>query len=213
MNPRYDYNEYWIIYLCQFIGQTPLDLCPDPNLCKTLMTYQKGGPGSISVEDAAACGTSNDGDSALDAMSNPSNSAQLDECLVCSDVKRDILFQPCGHITCCNGCAPRVKKCLICREAVTNRIKVSYWKKTKINITTTAIINIVSNVSGWWMSSVLGRTGYSCFQTLWRRLCLHCLRPAYAKVCLLSYSNSPADYCESNAQCFSHSFYFIRIRQ
>lgn len=31
-----------------------------------------------------------------------------DECLVCSDAKRDTLFRPCGHICCCNVCAARV---------------------------------------------------------------------------------------------------------
>lgn len=51
-------------------------------------------------------------------------SAAIDECLVCSDGKREILFSPCGHVTCCNACAPRVKKCLICRDNVFLRMKV-----------------------------------------------------------------------------------------
>ena len=41
-----------------------------------------------------------------------------DECLVCSDNKRDVLFQPCGHVCACANCADRVKKCLICRREV-----------------------------------------------------------------------------------------------
>lgn len=53
-------------------------------------------------------------------------SATIDECLVCSDGKREMLFSPCGHVTCCNICAPRVKKCLICRENVLSRTKVKY---------------------------------------------------------------------------------------
>ena len=48
----------------------------------------------------------------------------LDECLVCSDLKRDTLFKPCGHVACCSVCSPRVKKCLVCREPVVGRIKV-----------------------------------------------------------------------------------------
>lgn len=48
----------------------------------------------------------------------------LDECLVCSDLKRDTLFKPCGHVACCSVCAPRVKKCLVCREPVATRAKV-----------------------------------------------------------------------------------------
>lgn len=43
------------------------------------------------------------------------------ECLVCSDAKRDTIFKPCGHVCCCEVCATRVKKCLICRETVAAR--------------------------------------------------------------------------------------------
>ncbi|XP_036326768.1 E3 ubiquitin-protein ligase mind-bomb isoform X2 [Rhagoletis pomonella] len=48
----------------------------------------------------------------------------LEECLVCSDAKRDTVFKPCGHVCCCDTCAPRVKKCLICRETVSSREKI-----------------------------------------------------------------------------------------
>ncbi|XP_076762886.1 E3 ubiquitin-protein ligase MIB1-like isoform X2 [Xylocopa sonorina] len=85
-------------------GQTPLDLCPDPNLCKTLTTCHKDRV-SHDIETATP-------------------SATIDECLVCSDGKREMLFSPCGHVTCCNVCAPRVKKCLICRENVLSRTKI-----------------------------------------------------------------------------------------
>ncbi|XP_008212555.1 E3 ubiquitin-protein ligase MIB1 isoform X1 [Nasonia vitripennis] len=84
-------------------GQTPLDLCPDPNLCKTLTTCHKNKDHNI--ESSAP-------------------TTGIDECLVCSDAKREVLFGPCGHVTCCNACAPRVKKCLICRESVVNRTKI-----------------------------------------------------------------------------------------
>ena len=46
------------------------------------------------------------------------------ECLVCSDNKRDTLFQPCSHVVTCHACASRVKKCLLCKENVQTRIKV-----------------------------------------------------------------------------------------
>lgn len=52
------------------------------------------------------------------------NTAATDECLVCSDAKRDTVFKPCGHVCCCEACASRVKKCLICREAVNSREKI-----------------------------------------------------------------------------------------
>ena len=56
------------------------------------------------------------------------NGVTLDECLVCSDLKRDVLFKPCGHVACCSVCSPRVKKCLVCREPVVGRVKVRNFK-------------------------------------------------------------------------------------
>lgn len=97
-------------------GQTPLDLCPDPNLCKTLTKCHKEKQ-SGEMEMGPNQNSNHQSNTA-------SASSTLDECLVCSDAKRDILFQPCGHVSCCASCAPRVKKCLICRDSVTNRIKV-----------------------------------------------------------------------------------------
>ncbi|KAM0727751.1 E3 ubiquitin-protein ligase MIB1 [Formica fusca] len=85
-------------------GQTPLDLCPDPNLCKTLTTCHK--------------------DKESHDIEIVTPSAAIDECLVCSDGKREMLFSPCGHVACCNACAPRVKKCLLCRENVLSRVKI-----------------------------------------------------------------------------------------
>lgn len=55
-----------------------------------------------------------------------SNNETLEECMVCSDMKRDTLFGPCGHIATCSLCSPRVKKCLICKEQVQSRTKVGH---------------------------------------------------------------------------------------
>ncbi|XP_062563815.1 E3 ubiquitin-protein ligase mind-bomb [Armigeres subalbatus] len=157
--------------------QTPLDLCPDPNLCKTLikcynerktddmdMTAAGGtalpganlmrngaaaplasaatAPSSSSLVTAPTPGISSSGVSVdanllndLNKMSiQPtvggqntvagSNGSPLDECLLCSDQKRDTVFKPCGHVVCCDNCSPRIKKCLICREAVSEREKI-----------------------------------------------------------------------------------------
>ncbi|KFM59314.1 E3 ubiquitin-protein ligase MIB1, partial [Stegodyphus mimosarum] len=91
-------------------GQTPLDLCPDPNLCKALTKCHK--------------------EQSNDQCITPSNSSPsqdnetLEECMVCSDMKRDTLFGPCGHIATCSLCSPRVKKCLMCKEQVQSRTKI-----------------------------------------------------------------------------------------
>lgn len=53
-----------------------------------------------------------------------------DECVICSDNQREIVFQPCGHAVACEPCGSRVKKCLLCRSTVVNRTKVRNYKKS-----------------------------------------------------------------------------------
>ncbi|KAI8501430.1 E3 ubiquitin-protein ligase mib1 [Branchiostoma belcheri] len=91
-------------------GQTPLDLCPDPNLCKALIKCFKERH-SPPMQPLHGGSIHNDEEA-------------LEECMVCSDMKRDTLFGPCGHIATCSLCSPRVKKCLICKEPVQSRTKV-----------------------------------------------------------------------------------------
>lgn len=91
-------------------GQTPLDLCPDANLLVALTKCHKD-------QEMNKLKAQYEGD----ADDDP---ATLDECMVCSDHKRDILFKPCGHVACCSPCSVRVKKCLICREGITSRVKI-----------------------------------------------------------------------------------------
>ncbi|KAL1415768.1 hypothetical protein MTO96_028904 [Rhipicephalus appendiculatus] len=87
------------LYIKNKKGQAPLDLCPDPNLCNALVKCRKDKSGQMSRK-------------------------ALEDCIVCSDMKRDTLFDPCGHIATCALCAPRVKKCLLCKEPVLARTKV-----------------------------------------------------------------------------------------
>ncbi|CAD5112182.1 DgyrCDS1415 [Dimorphilus gyrociliatus] len=90
-------------------GQSPLDLCPDPNLCKTLVKcHRERAPQSLHA-NTPSCG---------------SESESVEECMVCSDLRRDTLFGPCGHVTTCSLCSPRVKKCLMCKETVQSRTKI-----------------------------------------------------------------------------------------
>ncbi|XP_049295413.1 E3 ubiquitin-protein ligase mind-bomb [Anopheles funestus] len=176
--------------------QTPLDLCPDPNLCKTLIkcynerktddmdmiaasgvgvgtsmqpnvmraglrtnggepTASTSGSGcnpgtsgisagglnhaqidatllmglsKMSIQPSAA-GEANTNVSVNHSASGSGavvggSSGPLDECLLCSDQKRDTVFKPCGHVVCCENCGPRIKKCLICRESVLSREKI-----------------------------------------------------------------------------------------
>ncbi|XP_070305217.1 E3 ubiquitin-protein ligase mib1 [Salvelinus sp. IW2-2015] len=90
-------------------GQSPLDLCPDPSLCKALAKCHK---------------EKTSGQVGSRSPSLNSNGETLEECMVCSDMKRDTLFGPCGHIATCSLCSPRVKKCLICKDQVQSRTKI-----------------------------------------------------------------------------------------
>ncbi|KAI0227644.1 E3 ubiquitin-protein ligase MIB1 [Lamellibrachia satsuma] len=91
-------------------GQSPLDLCPDPNLCKALTKcHKEKHTNSLALTN-------------IPVMQDDPES--LEECMVCSDMKRDTLFGPCGHIATCSLCSPRVKKCLMCKEPVQSRTKI-----------------------------------------------------------------------------------------
>jgi len=92
-------------------GQTALDLCPDPNLCKALQNRGRDVTGQAMQGIVRGDGM----------LINNEEYKLMDECMVCSDQKRNVLFSPCGHITVCSGCSVRVKKCLICKEFVDDR--------------------------------------------------------------------------------------------
>jgi E3 ubiquitin-protein ligase mind-bomb len=114
-------------------GQSPLDLCPDPNLCKALAKCHKERHrcAMMPVIDSVMSAV-NESSAPVNALSAGNtanlNSSQdqesLEECMVCSDMKRDTLFGPCGHIATCSLCSPRVKKCLMCKEPVQSRTKI-----------------------------------------------------------------------------------------
>lgn len=129
-------------------SQTPLDLCPDPNLCKALVECYNERKTSDIGDIVASSETT--GRIPIYPMEITEVAMPAYECLVCSDLKRDTVFkvgkihhnaflstisfnqlahlslQPCGHVCCCETCAPRVKKCLLCRENVSAREKVGH---------------------------------------------------------------------------------------
>uniref|UniRef100_A0A8C6V5H5 E3 ubiquitin-protein ligase MIB1 n=1 Tax=Neogobius melanostomus TaxID=47308 RepID=A0A8C6V5H5_9GOBI len=85
-------------------GQSPLDLCPDPSLCKALAKCHK-------EKSSSQVGTR--------SPSLNSNMESLEECMVCSDMKRDTLFGPCGHIATCSLCSPAsrsIEECVVCSD-------------------------------------------------------------------------------------------------
>lgn len=101
--------------------QTPLDLCPDPNLCKILVkcynerkTDDMDLPGnmanltvSVNSSNVSTSGVQTAQSTTNTITSNPNfanntlnepelntvSTAPLEECLICSDLKRDTIFK------------------------------------------------------------------------------------------------------------------------
>ncbi|KAH0617785.1 hypothetical protein JD844_016372 [Phrynosoma platyrhinos] len=94
-------------------GQSPLDLCPDPSLCKALAKCHKEKV-SGQVGSRSPSMISNDSETLEECM--------IEECVVCSDKKAAVLFQPCGHMCACENCASLMKKCVQCRAVVERRV-------------------------------------------------------------------------------------------
>ncbi|ESO07042.1 hypothetical protein HELRODRAFT_191290 [Helobdella robusta] len=118
-------------------GQSALDLCPDPNLCKALTKCYRDRlvnnyppilpttPQPL-VPDVSNNPVNNNNFTTTTSSSSSSSgcTSSYDDCMVCSDTKRDTLFGPCGHVTTCSLCSPRVKRCLLCKESVQSRTKI-----------------------------------------------------------------------------------------
>lgn len=102
----------------------------DPNLCKILVKcFNEKHTEDIettTIEDKNITNVANNENQqqSLQTKLDPSET-NADECLFCSEKKRDTVFKPCGHVVSCEACGSRIKKCLICREAVSSREKVS----------------------------------------------------------------------------------------
>ena len=45
-------------------------------------------------------------------------------CVACQDAPRGVLLRPCSHMCLCNDCADGLNECPICREPITERLKV-----------------------------------------------------------------------------------------
>ena len=60
------------------------------------------------------------GPAATDASSAPPSW----ECKVCFSEQISALFMPCGHLLCCLPCANLSQRCPVCREVISERIRV-----------------------------------------------------------------------------------------
>ncbi|NWR79705.1 LRSM1 ligase, partial [Centropus unirufus] len=46
------------------------------------------------------------------------------ECVVCMEQETQMIFLPCGHVCCCQTCCERLHACPLCRQDVTQRIRI-----------------------------------------------------------------------------------------
>jgi len=45
-------------------------------------------------------------------------------CKVCMDKEVNIVFLPCGHLVCCDNCAPVLRTCAVCRSLIRGTVKI-----------------------------------------------------------------------------------------
>lgn len=45
------------------------------------------------------------------------------DCCICLATEKDVVFAPCGHYSCCNPCAVKLKDCPMCRAAIKQIVK------------------------------------------------------------------------------------------
>ncbi|XP_072792594.1 E3 ubiquitin-protein ligase LRSAM1 isoform X2 [Taeniopygia guttata] len=46
------------------------------------------------------------------------------ECVVCMEQEPQMIFLPCGHVCCCQGCCERLRSCPLCRQDIAQRIRI-----------------------------------------------------------------------------------------
>lgn len=45
-------------------------------------------------------------------------------CCVCSDEKKNVMFEPCRHVSVCEACAPKIEMCPLCRQVPTRKVPI-----------------------------------------------------------------------------------------
>ena len=45
-------------------------------------------------------------------------------CVICCEIDRDCVYLPCKHNTACIKCSKNLKECPICREKITELIRI-----------------------------------------------------------------------------------------
>ena len=107
-------------------NQTAIDLCSDKNLTKVLNKHFKEKFNvteslcQLKISDTLLSKQTTCSTVGMSSLSASNKSP--DECLICSDNKREVLFRPCNHVAACESCGRRCKKCLVCKKAIEERV-------------------------------------------------------------------------------------------
>jgi hypothetical protein len=76
-----------------------------------------------SATTAAAAAAAFD-DSARSLMEENRQLKEAKTCKICMDEEVNIVFLPCGHLACCNSCAPALRNCPICRALIRGTVRI-----------------------------------------------------------------------------------------
>lgn len=55
----------------------------------------------------------------LNLISNPI-------CVICTENKITLAFNPCGHLVCCSSCVNKIDKCPICKSKINSKLKIFF---------------------------------------------------------------------------------------
>lgn len=58
------------------------------------------------------------------STTNLQERVDMPECVVCLQQERTVAFKPCGHFATCVSCGFQVETCVVCREKITERIRI-----------------------------------------------------------------------------------------
>ncbi|KAF4527058.1 hypothetical protein B566_EDAN001608, partial [Ephemera danica] len=116
-------------------GKTPLEcipesfpLCSDIIECLHLASQKAFGqlPGMQAVAAPAVEPVdSMEECQAAKVVEPPAPPVSLDlhtECSICSELDKNIVFEPCGHQIACEECAARMKRCIICHQTIVRQV-------------------------------------------------------------------------------------------
>lgn len=101
------------IHLKNETGESPIELCKDPNL-KNLIER---------AVESAEKSTSSLRKKVNNHISSASlnNSSETKRCGVCMENKINVVMLPCNHMFSCDACSTLMKKCLKCKEIITSK--------------------------------------------------------------------------------------------